>query len=320
MAVSQRTLDTQPGRQADRPSQIPAGGWKQVLRRSWQEISDNNIFLAAGGVTYAGLLALFPGLAALVSLYGLVFDPSQIQNQVSVLTGVLPQETRTLLNQELTQLASAPHGTLGLAAIISLLIALWSASRGMSGLMSAMNIAYDEKETRSFIRFNLMAIGFTVAAIIIGILMIALIGVLPAVVQFLGLGAVATWLLLVLEWPLLLALLLGGMAVLYRYGACRTEPQWRWVSPGAIIGATLWVVGSIGFSVYVAHFNTYNKTYGSLGGAVVLLTWLYLSSFVLLLGAVINAQSERQTKHDTTEGQPKPMGNRNARAADTLGS
>jgi membrane protein len=270
-------------------------------------------------VTYAGLLALFPGLAALVSLYGLLFDPSQIEQQMSLLTGILPQESQTLLSQELHQLVSAPHGRLGLAAIISLLIALWSASRGMSGLMSAMNMAYDEKETRGFFKLNLMAIGMTVAAIIVGILMIALIGVMPAVVQFMGLGAVAKWLLLVLEWPLLLALLLGGMAVLYRYGANRSEPQWRWVSPGAIAGAALWIVGSIAFSVYVSQFNTYNKTYGSLGGAVVLLTWLYLSSFVLLLGAVINAQSERQTTHDTTEGHPKPMGYRNARAADTLG-
>jgi membrane protein len=319
MAVSQPSLETGHGRHAGSPHQIPTGGWKQVLRRSWQELSDNNIYLAAGGVTYAGLLALFPGLAALVSLYGLLFDPSQIEQQMSLLTGILPQESQTLLSQELHQLVSAPHGRLGLAAIISLLIALWSASRGMSGLMSAMNMAYDEKETRGFFKLNLMAIGMTVAAIIVGILMIALIGVMPAVVQFMGLGAVAKWLLLVLEWPLLLALLLGGMAVLYRYGANRSEPQWRWVSPGAIAGAALWIVGSIAFSVYVSQFNTYNKTYGSLGGAVVLLTWLYLSSFVLLLGAVINAQSERQTTHDTTEGHPKPMGYRNARAADTLG-
>jgi membrane protein len=320
MAEAQRSPDEGRGRQADSPRDIPGAGWKDVLRRSWQEVSDNNIFLAAGGVTYAGLLALFPGLAALISLYGLVFDPAQVSKQVSVLGGVLPQETVSLISQELQQLASTSHGALGVTAIVGLLVALWSASRGMSGLMSAMNIAYDEKETRGFFRFNMVALGLTLAAIVGVIVVILLVGVLPAAVQFLNLGTVTKWLVLIVEWPLLLAMLLAGMAVLYRYAANRREPQWRWVSPGAVAGAVLWIIGSIAFSVYVSWFNTYNKTYGSLGGAVILMTWLYLSSLVLVLGAVINAQAERQTRHDTTEGDPKPMGARQARAADTLGT
>jgi membrane protein len=320
MAERDHSTPNQQGREAAEPQQIPPRGWKQVLRRSWHELSDNNIFLVAGGVTYAILLALFPGLAALVSIYGLVFNPSQIEQQMNLLDSILPQQTRDLIRQQLHALVTAPHGALGLTAIVSLLLGLWSASRGMSGLITAMNIAYEEKETRSFIRFNLLALGLTLGAIVAGVVVIALIGVLPTVVQFLGLGIFAKWLLLVLEWPLLLAILLVAMAVLYHYGANRDDPQWRWVAPGTITGAVLWILGSIAFSVYVSHFNSYNATYGSLGGAVVLLTWLYLSSFVLLLGAVINAQSERQTRVDTTEGQPRPMGQRNARAADTLGS
>jgi membrane protein len=307
------------GREATLPQHIPATGWKDVLLRSWQEISDNNIFLVAGGVTYAILLALFPGLAALVSLYGLVFDPGQIEKQVESLAGVLPQQSLELLSQELHQLASAPTNALGIGAIVGLLLALWSASRGMSGLITAMNIAYEEKERRGFFMLNLLALGMTLAAIFGGLVVIALVAVLPAVVQFVGLGAFAKWLILVLEWPLLLAVLLLGMAMLFRYGPDRNKAQWHWVSPGAIAGAALWILGSIGFSVYVANFNSYDKTYGSLGGAVILLTWLYLSSLVLLLGAVINAQAERQTREDTTEGPPKPMGERNAHAADTLG-
>jgi membrane protein len=235
------------------------------------------------------------------------------------LAGVLPQQSREMLGQELHQLASAPKGALSFGAIFGLLVALWSASRGMMGLITAMNIAYEEKERRGFFKLNLLAIGMTLAAIVGGLLVIALVAVLPAVVQFVGLGSVTKWVLLVLEWPLLLAVLLLGMTLLYRYGPNRDKPQWRWISPGAIAAAVLWILGSIAFSVYVANFNSYDKTYGSLGGVVILLTWLYLSSFVLLLGAVINAQAERQTRQDTTRGRPEPMGNRNAHAADTLG-
>jgi membrane protein len=307
------------GREATQPQDIPTIGWRDILMRSWQEVSDNNIFLVAGGVTYAILLALFPGLAALVSLYGLAFDPVQIEQQVGALTGILPQQSLELLSQELHQLAAAPSHTLGIGAIVGLLLALWSASRGMSGLITAMNIAYEEKERRGFFTLNLLALGMTLAAIAGGLVVVALVAVLPAAVQFVGLGAGAKWLLLVLEWPLLLAVLLLGMAMLFRYGPDRNRAQWQWVSPGAIAGAALWVLGSIAFSVYVANFNSYDKTYGSLGGAVILLTWLYLSSLVLLLGAVINAQAERQTREDTTRGPPKPMGERNAHAADTLG-
>jgi len=143
--------------------------------------------------------------------------------------------------------------------------------------------------------------------------------VLPAALQFIGLASSTKWLLLVLEWPLLIVVVMGGLAVLYRYAPDRNPPHWRWVSPGAIVATVLWLLGSVGFTIYVSHFSSYDKTYGSLGGVVVMLTWLYLSAFVALLGAVINAQSERQTQSDTTTGQPKPLGDRKAYAADTVG-
>lgn len=317
--MADRQSDGERGRQAEHPQQIPARGWKDIAVRAWQEVSDNNIFLVSGGVTYAVLLALFPGLAALVSLYGLAFDPSQIEQQVQALSGALPKETLDLVSGQLHQLASTSNGALGFGAIVGLLLALWSASRGMSGVITALNIAYEQKESRGFFKLNLVALGMTIGAIIGGIVTIALVAVLPAVVQFVGLGSFTKWLLLILEWPLLLAVLLFGMAALYRYGPNRDEAQWRWVSPGAFAGAGLWILGSIGFSVYVSHFGSYGKTYGSLGGVVVLLTWLYLSAFVVLLGAVINAQAERQTSRDTTEGRPQPMGRRGAYAADTVG-
>jgi membrane protein len=307
------------GRDAEHPADIPPRGWKDIAWRTWAEVSDQNLFLIAGGVTYAVLLALFPGLAALVSLYGLAFDTAQIEKQVAALSGVLPAQTQELLSQELHSLVESSGGALGFAAIVALLLAIWSASRGMSGLITAINIAYEEKERRSFVKFNLIALGLTLGLVAGGVIAIALIAVLPAAAQLLAIGSATKWLLLLVQWPLLIILVMGGLAVLYRFGPDRDKPQWRWVSPGAIAATVLWIIGSVGFTVYVANFNSYDKTYGSLGGVVILLTWLYLSALMVLLGAVINAQSERQTLKDSTEGAPRTMGRRDAHAADTLG-
>lgn len=307
------------GREAEHPGKIPARGWSDIFWRVWQEVSDANLFLVAGGVTYAILLALFPGLAALVAIYGLVLDPSQVEKQVTALSGVLPEQSQQMLADEVHKLVSTSSGTLGLSAAVGVLLALWSASRGMSGLITALNIAYEEKERRGFFKLNLVAVGLTVAAMLGGLAVIALLAGLPMTVQFVGLGGVAKWLLLVVEWPLLVLVVMLGLAVLYRYAPARDKPQWRWVSTGAIVAACLWIIASLAFTIYVANFNSYDKTYGSLGGAVILLTWLYLSALVVLVGAVINAQSEKQTRKDSTDGPPKAMGQRRARAADTLG-
>ena len=307
------------GREADHPGEIPLPGWKDILWRSWGEVSEQNIFLITGGVTYAVLLALFPGLAALVSLYGLLFDISQIERQVAALSGVLPAQTQEILRQQLHSLVQASNGKLGVAAVVSLLLALWSASRGMSGLLTAINIAYEEKERRGFFKLNLIAIGLTLGLLGGGIIALSLVVILPAAAQLLALGAATKWLLLLAQWPLLIVLGMVGLAALYRYGPDRDKPQWRWVSSGAVVATLLWIVASAGFTIYVANFNSFDKTYGSLGAVVILLTWLYLSALMVLLGAVINAQSERQTRKDSTEGAPQQMGRRDARAADTLG-
>ena len=307
------------GREADRPQDVPPPGWKDILVRAWREVSANNIFLVSGGVTYAVLLALFPGLAAMVAIYGLLMDPAQIEKQVGALTGILPDQSRQLLTDELHQLVSASGGKLGVTAGLGLLIALWSASRGMSGMITALDIAYEQPERRSFFRFNLVAVLLTLGMIVGGLVALGLVAVLPATVQAIGLTGWVKWLALILEWPLLALLVIVGLAVLYRFATDRDSPQWRWVSPGAITATVLWLLGSVAFSVYVGNFGSYDKTYGSLGGVVVLLTWLYLSMFAVIFGAVINAQAERQTRHDTTRGSPEAMGRRGARAADTMG-
>ena len=287
---------------------IPARGWMDILWRCWQEVSDANLFLVAGGVTYAVLLALFPGLAALVAIYGLVFDPAQVEKQVSDLSGVLPVQSQQLLADELHKLASASNGTLEVSAAIGLVLALWSASRGMSGLITALNIAYEEKERRGFFKLNLLALGLTIAVMLGGLVVIALLAVLPAAAQLIGLGRTTKWLLLTLQWPLLVAVVMLGLAVLYRYAPDRDRPRWRWVSAGAITATTLWIIASLAFTIYVANFNSYDTTYGSLGGVIILLTWLYLSAFVVLLGAVINAQSESRPERIRQMDLPRRWG------------
>lgn len=307
------------GREARAPQHIPTPGWNDVLWRSWQSVSDNNIFLAAGGVTYGVVLALFPGLAAFVSVYGLLMDPGQIQRQVDAMSAMLPEETRQLLEQQLQQLVSSSHGALGFGAIVGMLFALWSASRGMSGMMSALNMACEERERRGFFAFNAIALVLTIGMIVGGVVAIALIAGLPSVVQFMHLGGFLKWLFLFVQWPFLMVLLILGLSLLYRYAPSREEPQWRWVSPGALGATVLWLIASVAFTAYVANFSSYDKTYGTLGAAAVLLTWLYISSLAVLLGAVVNTQAELQTRKDTTTGEPLPMGRRGASAADRVG-
>jgi membrane protein len=310
------------GREAEDPRQIPGVGWKDIFWRTYNGINDKNLFLVAGGVTYYVLLALFPALLALVFIYGLAFDRAQVEKQVNAMSGMLPESARQLIATELHQIVSSSGGALSIGVVITVLFALWSASRGMSGLMSGLDIAYGEIDQRSFIRFNLIALGLTLGLLVGGVIAIALVAVLPAVTAALqsgGGGGIIKWVALIVEWPVLLALIMVLLAVLYRYAPDRRAPQWRWASPGAIVGGVLWIVGSILFSVYVANFSNYNAAYGSLGAVVVLLTWLYLSAFVVLLGAQINAELERQTKKDTTKDGDKPMGERDAFAADTIG-
>lgn len=322
------TIDHQPdnepqtdrGREAKDPRQIPAVGWKDVLWRTYKEINDKNLFLVAGGVTYYVLLALFPALLAMVFIYGLVFDRSQVEKQVGAMSGLLPGSAQQLIASELHQIVSSSGRALSIGVVVSVLFALWSASRGMSGMMSGLDIAYGETDTRSFIRFNLIALGLTLGLIVGGVVVIALVAVLPAVTAAIqGGGGVLKWVALIVEWPILFALVIFLLALLYRYAPDRRAPQWRWASLGGIIGAALWIIGSILFSIYVANFANYNATYGSLGAVVVLLTWLYLSAFVVLLGAQINTELERQTREDTTTSGGKPMGQRGAFAADTTG-
>jgi membrane protein len=306
----------QAGQTAGRPTDIPARGWMEVMRRVWNEISKDNMSIVAAGCAFYAMLALFPAVTALVSIYGLVADPGEIEQQVNTMRGVLPEEAVGLVANQAHQVAAGATGTLGWSAALALLLALWSASAGVKTLFTALNIAYEEKETRGLVRFNLTALLFTLGAIVAVVVGLGVIIGVPAVMEYLPLGPLGQWLVRITSWLVLVVLLIIGLAMIYRFGPSRAPANWRWLSPGASVATLLWLLASAAFSYYVANFASYNQTYGALGGVIILLMWLYISAFVILLGAELNAELELQTAEDTTTGAPEPMGRRRAFAAD----
>jgi membrane protein len=306
------------GSQAEWPTQIPARGWWQVLQRAVHKSQEHNTSLLAAGVAFFAFLALYPALIALITLVALAADPNQIANQIQSFTVGLPPIARQLISDPLTALTHSSGGTRTLGLVISLLVALWSASSGTSSLMTAVNLAYDEQEKRSFLKFRAIALLLTVGAIVFLILTLALIAVVPIVLSMVPLGPVGLVLAQTLRWALLFALIIFGLAVIYRVAPDRNPPRFRWVTLGSIAAALLWLLGSAGFSLYVNFFGNFNKVYGALAGVIVLLLWLYLTCYIIVVGGEINAEAERQTACDTTVGEPKPMGQRGAVVADTM--
>jgi membrane protein len=307
------------GRSADTPSAIPASGWRDVLWRVWAQIGEDNISIVAAGVAFYVMLALFPAITAFVSLFGLFADPDQVQAQFASLRGVVPDEASTLLNDQLTAVVSARPRSLGISALVGLVIALWSAGAGVRALMTALNIAYDEEEKRGFVRFYATAFLFTIGIALLGIVSLGVIVIVPVFLNLIDLGGIAQVLLGLLPWLVLASFVTVALGVLYRYGASRAEPKTRWVNWGAIVATLLWIGVSLLFSIYVSNFGSYNETYGALAAVMILLLWLWISAFVVLLGAELNAEMEHQTERDTTVGEPKRRGERGAYVADHVG-
>jgi membrane protein len=318
-ATSPDRLGHARGREARAPKDIPARGWKDILWRVKDQVKEDRLSIIAAGVAFYALLAVFPGLIALVAIYGLAFDPAQVEQQVSQLKGVLPPEATDVLLAQLHDLTTTSSTALGFGAIAGILLALWSASAGMRTLMEALNVAYDEEERRGTIAFYGTALLLTLGAIFGAVLAISLVVALPVALKFLGLGDALKWLITAGSAAILVVTIMLGLAIVYRFGPSREKPRWRWVSWGAVIATLLWIVGSALFSLYVTRFGNYNETYGSVGAIVILLMWFLLSSYAVLIGAELNAEMERQTRKDTTSGGDKPMGGRGAYAADTVG-
>jgi membrane protein len=302
------------GRQADQPQEIPPKGWNDIAKRTMKEVKQDQVPLLAAGVAFYALLSLFPAIIAGVSIYGLVADPATVRDQINQLTERLSPETAKIIGDQLKQVTSGAGGALGVATVIGILTALWSASSGMKALITGVNLAYDESEGRKFVKLRGLSILMTLAAMVLLGVALALIVGFPAVAD--SWPTALRWTGSILRWVLLAALLMAGLAALYRYAPDRDKPKWSWSSPGSVVATVLWVLASVGFSIYVNAFGNYNKTYGALAGVIILMFWLYLTAFVVLVGAELNTEMELQTAKDTTTGPTRPMGERDAHAAD----
>ncbi len=308
---------TAAGRHAEKPTEFRGRAWRDVGKRTAGEVKKDRLSMVAAGVAFYAFLALFPAIAAIVSIYGMVANPADIQQAVQGMRGMLPTEVVDIVSRQMSSIASASGAALGLSAIISLLLAIWSTTKGTKALMEALNIAYEEEESRGFLRLNAVALLLTVGAIVGLILAAVLVVAFPALVGALGLPDTIATVISWARWPVLALALMAGLALFYRYGPSRAAPRFRWVSWGAVAATVLWLIASGLFSFYVANFGSYNETYGSLAAIVILLMWFYISAFVILIGAEMNAEMEHQTERDTTTGEAVPMGARRAAMADT---
>jgi membrane protein len=308
------------GRRATAPWRIPWTGWKDILWRVYASVNDNRLLAVAAGVVFYSLLAIFPAIAAFVSLYGLIADASTIDSHLSLAAGIFPSGAVDILHEQIARLTAKNDAKLGLGFITGLAVALWSANAGMKGIIDALNVVYDEKEKRSFVRLNLLSLLFTLVAILSLMIALAAVVIAPIVFSAVGLSSLLSLAIAVLRWPLLLVLAAVALAAIYRYGPSRTEARWQWLSVGSAAAAIGWLLSSVLFSWYIAHFGAYNATYGSLGAAVGMMMWMWISAIVILLGGELNAEIEHQTSHDSTVGAEKPLGARGAVMADTIGA
>jgi membrane protein len=308
------------GRRAAAPWHIPRTGWKDILLRVYASVNDNRLLAVAAGVVFYSLLAIFPAVAAFVSLYGLIADASTIDAHLSLASGIFPAGAVDILHDQITKLAAKSDAKLSLGFVTGLGVALWSANSGMKAIIDALNVVYDEKEKRSFVKLNLVSLLFTFVAILSLMVALSVMVIAPIIFSAVGLSSLLSLAIVVLRWPLFLVLATIALAAIYRYGPSRREARWQWLSVGSAAAAIGWLISSVLFSWYIANFGAYNATYGSLGAAVGMMMWMWISAIVILLGAELNAEIEHQTARDSTVGVEKPLGRRGAVMADTIGA
>jgi membrane protein len=308
------------GRRARAPLQIPWRGWKDILLRTYHEILEDRLLSLAAGVVFYGLLALFPAIAAGVSVYALFADTATIGKHLSIAADIVPAGTLDLLGEEISRIAAKSDGKLTFGFLVGLAIALWSANAGMKAIFDALNIIYDEDEKRGQIWLNVVSLFFTICAIAAAGLAVTLVVVFPLILAGFGLSSIDAPLIAYLRWPVMFLLIIAGLAVLYRYGPSRRLAKWRWLTFGSVFAALAWLAVSSLFSWYLGNFANYNATYGALGAVVGLMMWMWLSTIVVLVGGELNSEIEHQTARDSTVGIEKPLGARGAVMADTVGA
>lgn len=304
------------GRRAAHPADIPWRGWRRVIRRTAAGVITDRVSLVAAGCAFYATLALFPTISMIVSIYGLVFDPATVEPQLAQLRDFLPPSAFTLIADRVHMLVSRPQSDLTFSLVLSLVIALWSSATGTKSILGALNLAYEEREQRGFLNYQLTAFGLTIGGMLAASLCLALLLLLPVVENFLGVAAWAKTLSRLASLAVLVVFVALSLALVYRFGPSRRPAAWHWVTPGSLLATILWLIASALFSYYVGHIASYDATYGPLGAVVGVMMWFYVTAFVALMGAELNAELELETECDTTDGPAKPMGERGAYVAD----
>lgn len=269
--------------------------WRDVLLRTWKEAGDDNVGLLAAGVAFYAFLAFVPLLAATVLVYGLAAEPATVAEHIRKLFGVLPRDAAALIGDQLKAMTESPDAAKGWSLVVAIALAIYGASKGSGAIVTALNIAYEVKESRSFIKSTILSLAMTVGALIVLVIAAVAISVMSWVEAFFpGFPAWAHEALQILFWAGAAVAVGFALAALYRFAPNRPDAPWVWISPGSAAATLVWLIASLGFGLYVSQFGNYNATYGSLGGVVVFLTWLYLSAYIVLMGGELNSELERQ--------------------------
>lgn len=306
------------GRAARAPLALPPRSWWTICKRVVIGGLQDQFLLIAAGVTFFMLLALVPALSAFIAIYGLFADQGTVLDHIGLLRGIVPEGGLEIVEEQLARLAGEEAAALGWALLISLAIAIWSASAGARALIQAMNVAYGEEEKRSFLTVTILALAFTLGFAVAAALGLSVVVILPVILALFPLGGALDWILRIASYGVLTAVLAFGLATLYRWGPSRRTAKWRWITPGALVAIVLVLMVSVGFSWYVSNFGNYSAAYGSLGALIGFLTWQWISVTLVILGGKLNAESEHQTARDSTTGPEKPLGQRGATMADTV--
>jgi len=306
----------QRGYKAEKPSQIPKKGWKDIALRVKDRLTKDHVSIVSAGIAFYFFLAIFPALAVALSIYGLIMEPAEVDQQIGQLANVLPEQAHQMISNILEKQSEKSESSLGWSLVLNTLISLWIVNNGSKAVFQGVNITYNEKDERGFFRLTALTLLFTICGIIIGFIAIAMIVAFPALIDKIGLPPTLETIIQFLRWPILALIVMFALAAVYKVAPNRKSPEFKWVSWGAIIATALWLGGSLLFSLYVNNFGSFDETYGSFAAVIILMLWFFLTGFIILLGAEINSEMEHQTSRDTTTGEDQPMGRRGGYHAD----
>lgn len=285
-----------PPRNIKKPTDIPSSGWKHIGLAVKDEIGENNVSIVSAGVAFYAFLAVFPAIGALVSIYGLAMDPQSLQGQLENISQVMPEQAFEIIEAQLKDLVSTSGSALSWSLAIGILLSIWSANKGTKSLFTGIDIAYDTKDDRGFIKQNALTLLFTFGAILLLIISLAIIVLWPVFIDKIPISSTLKGVLTWLRWLILAALVVFFLAAVYRYAPAKRTPEFKWVIPGALLATVLWVIASWGFSFYVKNFGSYGEVYGSISAVVVMLLWLFITSFIILIGAELNSEIEKYAR------------------------